>query len=223
MIFAARDGQPAAGDGGRPVLIGLTGPIGCGKSTVARMLGDIGGRVIDADELAREATTPGSQALPELRARFGAEVFDDNGGLDRAALAAIVFADPAALEDLERIIHPLVRELVDAQLEAAQRERVPFVVVEAIKLVEGGLAERCDEVWIVDCSPEVQRARLIGRAAAPDDGERRVAAQGPNLAARLTSQLAGRRSRLIASNGPLDEPREAVEDALAELLDSRLA
>jgi len=209
-----------ADDESRPVLIGLTGPIGCGKSTVAGMLGEIGGVVIDADDLAREATMPGTPALPEIRQRFGEAVFDADGGLDRAALARIVFADAAALADLERIVHPRVRSLVDARLDQATRDRAPFAVVEAIKLVEGGLAEHCDEVWVVDCAPATQRARLAGRGAAADDIDRRLATQGDDLAARLAAQLEGRVSvRILSTEGSLDETREAVEDALAEALD----
>ena len=124
MILPREPGE-IEGDGGRPVLIGLTGPIGCGKSTVAHMLADVGGAVIDADELAREATQPGSPALPEIRARFGDGVFGADGALDRAALASVVFADAAALADLERIVHPRVRELVDQRLERARRDGVP--------------------------------------------------------------------------------------------------
>jgi dephospho-CoA kinase len=207
-------------DESRPVLIGLTGPIGCGKSTVAGYLRDIGGVVIDADALAREATKPNSPALPEIRQRFGDGVFADDGALDRAALAAIVFADEAALADLERIVHPRVRVLVDERLEAATRERVPFCVVEAIKLVEGGLADRCDEVWIVDCAVSTQRARLFGRGATPDDIARRLATQGSALAQRLADRLEGRaRVHILSTEGSLEETREVAEDLLAEALD----
>ncbi len=206
-------------DGGPPVLIGLTGPIGCGKSTVAHMLADVGGAVIDADELAREATQAGSPALPEIRARFGDGVFGADGGLDRAALASVVFADAAALADLERVVHPRVRDLVEERLERATRDGVPFAVVEAIKLVEGGLAKRCDEVWIVDCEPHTQRARLAGRGAQPEDIERRMAAQGGDLTARLSARLSGGRLRVLVTDGSLDATRDKVEDALADLLD----
>jgi len=209
-----------ADDDSPTVLIGLTGPIGCGKSTVAGLLGEIGGTVIDADEFAREATGPNSPALPEIRQRFGDRFFEEQGGLDRQALAALVFADAEALADLERIVHPRVRVLVEEAIERATRDRVPFVVIEAIKLVEGGLADRCDEVWIVDCSPLTQRARLAGRGARPDDIERRLSTQGDNLAARLAAQLDGRVPvRPVSTDASLDATRELVEDLLAEALD----
>jgi dephospho-CoA kinase len=218
-MIAPMDESEGTGQG-RPVLIGLTGPIGCGKSTVAGFLAEIGGEVVDADKLARQVTEPGSAALTEIRERFGAAVFDADGALNRAALAKIVFSDPAALGDLERITHPRVRALVDESLAKAAKELVPFVVVEAIKLVEGGLAEKCDEVWIVDCNPQTQRARLAGRGAAADDIERRLATQGEGLAQRLASQLDGRvTARVLATEDSLDDVRERVEDYLAELLD----
>jgi len=211
------------GDDSRPVLIGLTGPIGCGKSTVAGFLREIGGVVIDADELAREATKAGATTLPLIRERFGDGVFDSEGALDRAALAKVVFSDAQALADLEGIVHPAVRTLVDDRLANATRERVPFAVVEAIKLVEGGLADRCDEVWIIDCTPATQRARLLGRASSADDIDRRLATQGSDLANRLAAQLEGRaRVRRLSTDGSLDDTREIVEELLAEALDRRL-
>ena len=198
----------------RPFLIGITGPIGCGKSTVARMLARLGGTVIDADVLARRATAPGQPALRDIRVRFGDGVFDAEGALDRPALAAIVFVDAAALRDLETIVHPRVRALVREALTAAGSSDVPFVALEAIKLVEGGLAAECDEVWLVDCTEMEQRARLAERGATADDIERRLAAQGPDLATRLAPFA----TRRIDTSGSEDETRARVEDALAEAL-----
>jgi dephospho-CoA kinase len=210
-------------DESRPVLLGLTGPIGCGKSTIAGFLGEIGGVVIDADELARAATQRNSSTLPDIRARFGNEVFDESGALDRAALARIVFADESALTDLERIVHPRVRVLVEEALAAATRDRAPFAVIEAIKLVEGGLADRCDEVWIVECDPATQRSRMSGRGASAQDTERRLAMQGEGLAARLASQLEGRVPvRSVLTEGSPESVRETIEEFLAEALDRPL-
>lgn len=208
----------------RPLLIGLTGPIGCGKSNIGRALGELGGTVIDADALTRTASDPGGPALDEIRERFGGAVFDQKGELDRAALAAVVFDDAAALSDLERIVHPHVRRLLEARLEAAARDHVPFVALEAIKLVEGGLADRCDEVWLIECSPATQRARLAQRGTAPDDVERRLAAQGPELVERLATSLGDRPGiRRVSTEGPMDETLAAVEDALADALEAYLA
>jgi dephospho-CoA kinase len=209
----------SSGTGSPPLLIGLTGPIGCGKSTIGRMLADLGALVIDADAVAREVTGPGQPALAAIRTRFGGGVFDEAGRLDRAALARVVFADPEAMRDLERLTHPRVREVVDDRLVGARDEAVPVVAIEAIKLIEGGLADRCDEVWLVDCDPSTQRHRLTGRGMTAEDMDRRIAAQGEQLAQRLVTALGGRvRHRLIRTDGSLEATRVAVEDALADAL-----
>jgi dephospho-CoA kinase len=159
----------------RPLRIGLTGPIGCGKSTVAGWLGARGAVVVDADVVAREVTAPGTPGHDAVLAAFGVRVRAPDGTLDRRALARIVFADADALRRLEAIVHPLVRPRILAAVEAASAGRAPAVVIEAIKLIEGGLVDLCDEVWWVSCDD--QRARLTGRGMDPDDADRWIAAQ----------------------------------------------
>jgi dephospho-CoA kinase len=167
------------------IVIGLTGPIGCGKSTIAGWLGERPGVVvIDADTVAREVVEPGEPALDSVIARFGDDLRRADGTLDRAALGRIVFADPAALRDLEAIVHPAVRPRILARIEQARADRTEAVVVEAIKLVEGGLAVLCDEVWLVTCDPAVQLERGVGRGSSEADARRRIEAQG-DLAERL--------------------------------------
>ncbi len=210
-MTSAGAGEPP---GRAPITIGLTGPIGCGKSTIGRILAELGGTVIDADALTRVATAPAAPALPAIRERFGRGVFHADGSLDREALAGIVFADRAALSDLEAIVHPHVRRLIESAVVDAARAGAMFVVIEAIKLVEGGLAGRCDAVWLIECDPATQRQRLAARGHAADDVERRMATQGPDLA----EWLAARATRRISSEGSLHEVRERVEDALADAL-----
>lgn len=196
--------------------IGLTGPIGCGKSTIAAALAERGGVVIDADDLARDVTMPGSPALAAIEERFGAGVLAPDG-LDRAALARIVFSDPSALHDLEAIVHPAVRPLIEQAVAAAESAGAPFVVVEAIKLVEAGYAARCDEVWLVTCSPEEQRRRLAGRGFAADEIERRMASQGADRVARLRPHA----TRVIDAGGAQEETIARAADGLAEAFRSR--
>ena len=209
----------SAGQGSDITIIGLTGPIGCGKSTVAAMLGQLGGVVVDADALTREVMAPDQPALEAIRARFGDAVFESSGVLDRAALGAVVFEDEASLRDLEAIVHPGVRALIEERVERAVREGDPFVVVEAIKLIEGGLADRCDETWLIECPLDVQRERLAGRGMEPADIERRLATQGADLAERL----AARADRRIDTADTKEKIRERVEDALADALAPRFA
>ena len=168
-----------------PRIIGLTGPIGCGKSTVARWLGE---RplvvVIDADRVARDVLAAGTPEAAAVYARFGEGLRRPDGELDRAALGRIVFADAAALRDLEAIVHPAVRPRILAEVDAARAAGAVAVTIEAIKLVEGGLADLCDEVWLVTCAPDVQLERLVERGTGAGDARSRIAAQG-DLATRL--------------------------------------
>jgi len=187
--------------------IGLTGPIGCGKSTVAGWLAARGARVIDADAVAREVSAPGAPAHDAILAVFGDAVRTEET-LDRAALARIVFRDPEALARLEAIVHPVVRTRILAGIAAADADRAPAVVIEAIKLLEGGLAEICDEVWLVTCAPSIQRERVIDRGASPDDADRRIAAQSG-----LVERVRPHATRVIDTSGPLADTRSRVAAA----------
>ena len=192
------------------VRIGITGPIGCGKTTVAGWLGERPGVVvIDADRVARDVLAPGTPELAAVAQRFGAELVDGEGALDRAALGRIVFTDPEALRALEAIVHPAVRPRILAAIDAAEAAGAAAVVVEAIKLVEGGLAELCDEVWLVTCAPSIQRDRLAGRGLAPADAAARVAAQGD-----LADRLGPAAQRTIDTSADPASTRLAVEAAL---------
>ena len=200
----------------RPIRIGLTGPIGCGKSTVAGWLAELGAWVIDADVVARDVTPPGRPELAAVVGEFGPGILRDDGSLDRAALGRIVFADPAALARLEAIIHPAVRPRILAAIAEADRAGPPAIVIEAIKLIEGGLATLCDEVWLITCQPAEQLLRLAGRGDAEGDAEARIAAQS-GLVERLTSTA----TRVIDTSGPVAIARSRVEAAWAEAVPNR--
>jgi dephospho-CoA kinase len=192
------------------IRIGITGSIGCGKSTVAGWLGELGARVIDADFVAREVTASGEPALAAVLARFGHRFQRSDGSLDRAALGRLVFADPAALQGLEAIVHPAVRSRIEAALRDAEADQVPVVVIEAIKLVEGGLAAICDEVWLVTCDAAIQRERLVGRGDTAVDAAQRISAQA-DPAGRLRQAA----TRILDTSGGIEETRRLVADAWA--------
>jgi dephospho-CoA kinase len=194
--------------GRRTVRIGLTGPIGCGKSTIAGWLADRGAIVVDADLIAREVSAPGEPAHDAVVAAFGDGVRLDGGRLDRAALARVVFADPDALQRLEAIVQPAVRIRILAIIAEADGSGAPAVVVEAIKLVEGGLAALCDETWLVTCAPSVQRDRVLARGATTEDADRRIAAQ-----AGLVERVRPVATRVIDTSGPLVDARSRVAAA----------
>lgn len=189
----------------RAIRIGITGPIGCGKSTIARWMGERPGVVvIDADQAARA-----SRAEPEVAGR----IQERFGTTDPRALARIVFADDAALRDLEAIVHPAVRPRIEQSIAEADAAGADAVVIEAIKLVEGGLAELCDEVWLVTCAPDEQRARLIARGSSPEDADQRIAAQGD-----IAERLAPAATRVIDTSGAFEATRAHVDVALNEVL-----
>lgn len=198
---------------GRPLRIGLTGPIGCGKSTVAARLVTHGAIALDADLLARDVTQPGEPAVAAIAERFGSDLVDADGRLDRAALGRIVFADPAALADLEAIVHPAVRPRILAALESTDQSSAPAVVLEAIRLVDGGYLDLVDEVWLVDCRPAIQRERVIDRGADPDDADRRIAAQ-----AGLVARSRAAATRIVDTDGTLEDTERRVDEAFAAAL-----
>lgn len=188
--------------------IGITGPIGCGKSTIARWLGEVGARVIDADVVARQVTALGEPALAAVLDRFGAGYRLGDGSLDRAALGRLVFSHSAELAALEAIVHPAVRSRIRRAIGEAEAAGVPAVVIEAIKLVEGGLAAECDEVWLVTCDPSVQLDRLVRRGSSADEAAQRIAAQ-----ADPAERLRPAATRVIDTSGGIDETRRRVADA----------
>ncbi len=186
-------------------ILGVTGNIASGKSTVTGLLAELGATVIDSDLVYRELAAPGTPLLARLAKRFGDEIVGDDGSLDRRRLGAIVFADPEALHDLDRITHPAVIAEVDQRV-AAKTDGV--VVLDAVKLIESGHADGCDAVWVVVTDPEEQVTRLMKRNSLPaEEARRRVAAQppiGPKLA---------RADLVIDNSGSRDETRKQVERA----------
>ena len=149
------------------LLIGLTGGIGSGKSTVAGMLAERGAAVIDADAISRATTAPGGAALPAIAQSFGPALIGDDGALDRAAMRERVFRDASARQRLEAIIHPLVGQETDRQARQALAAGHPMLVFDVPLLVESGTRwrGRVDRVWVVDCDPATQIERVMARSA----------------------------------------------------------
>ncbi|MCO4760620.1 MAG: dephospho-CoA kinase [Myxococcales bacterium] len=161
-------------------VVGLTGGIASGKSTVSRLLARHGATIVDADQVARDVVASGSSGLSAVLDRFGHDLRLPDGGLDRKKLGALVFADPAALKALEQLLHPLIRTEIDQQISAAVTRGDALVVIDAALLVEMSLHLRCDDVIVVHCGPALQRQRMMAR-----DGMTEVAAN-QRLAAQAT-------------------------------------
>jgi dephospho-CoA kinase len=200
----------------RAPLIGLIGPIGCGKSTVAGWLRDRGAAIVDADELTRTLMTPGSPVSEAVLARFGSAFRRPDGSIDRTALGRFVFADPKRLAQLEAIVHPAVAGVMEAAIREADTKSPTAIVLEAIKLVEAGHAPWCDEIWLVACEPEAQLARLIGRGTRAPDARQRIAAQAPSMP---VWQAAA--TRIIRTGGGLTDTEALVDAALREAVARR--
>jgi dephospho-CoA kinase len=159
-------------------LLGLTGNIACGKSTVGQLLADrYGAEYVDADRLVHALYAAGSPETATIAARFGQDLLRDDGTIDRRRLGDVVLADRDALRDLERILDPGVSQAISERL-ASTSTRV--VVLDAIRLIEAGLAERCDAIWIVLCKRDAQMQRLqASRGLSAEQAGLRIAAQPP--------------------------------------------
>lgn len=160
------------------VVIGLTGAIAAGKSTVAGMLAELGACVIDADALSRLVMQPGTAVYEQIRQQFGAGIVAGDGQIDRSKLGALVFANAEALAKLEAVVHPAVLAEAERQMQAFKAEGCPIVVLEAIKLLESGLHQRCAEVWVVTAPRDQQVQRLMEtRSLTRAEAELRINAQ----------------------------------------------
>jgi dephospho-CoA kinase len=155
--------------------IGLTGGIGSGKTTASRLLAERGAVIVDADAIAREVVGPGTPGLAAVVEAFGAAVLGPDGSLDRPALAALVFADPAERRRLDAIVHPLVRARATELAAAAPADAV--LVNDVPLLAETGQASSYDLVVVVEADPDIRVARLVGRGLSAEDARARMAAQ----------------------------------------------
>jgi dephospho-CoA kinase len=185
-------------------VIGLTGNIGCGKSTVAGMLRERGVAIVDADAVARQIRHNDAEARAEIMGRFGTYDADE--------LASIVFSDASALHDLERILHPRVRGAVRARLAELAEGGVATAAVEAIKLLESPLADACDAIWVVRCD-EGDAIRRLAESRGMDEAaaRSRLASQSPQEAKIAQADM------VIDGSAPMGEMRRQVERALAAL------
>jgi dephospho-CoA kinase len=194
------------------LVYGLTGGIATGKSTVSGMIVGEGVPVFDADQVAREIVLPGKPAWRQIVAMFGEGVIGHDQSLDRAALAKIVFADPDARRRLEAITHPRIRDEIGQRILEVAAQGQSLVFVDAALMIETGWAKDFAGVVVVDCPPDVQRARLVSRDRMPlEDAERRIAAQMPLAEKRAAATY------VIENGGDLEATRAQVKALVATL------
>ena len=164
-------------------VIGLTGGIGSGKSTVADIFADLGAAIVDTDAIAHELTGARGAAMPEIAAAFGQRVLLADGGLDRAAMRQLVFSDPSAKIRLEAILHPLIRRESEQRCRTATS--APYVLLVVPLLVEAGeYRQRVNRILVVDCAEEVQIARVMARSGLAAEDVRAIMATQASRAER---------------------------------------
>ena len=189
-----------------PFVIGLTGPIASGKSTVAELLRQRGAEVIDADRVYRSLLQPRSELWRRIVERFGSGIVRSDGEIDRAELGGVVFADPEALADLDRITHPAVVAEVRTRI---GRSHAPLIVLEAVKLVQSGLASDVDALWFVNADSETRLRRLMSRSGLDEASARARIAAAPDTVPEGVDVGA-----TIDNSGDLASTAAAIEDAL---------
>jgi dephospho-CoA kinase len=197
------------------LLVGLTGGIASGKSTVSAMLAERGAEVIDADHIARQVVMPGTPAWCKLRDHFGPGVLHPDGQLDRQALADIVFADKSKLALLNEITHPAIFARIADRLEAHHGQDV-VVVLDAALLIEAGLADGVDVVIVVHSPREIQVDRLAAKGVGSQDARNRIASQ-------LEPEKRLARADIVMDNSGSLEDLGRLVDKLWEELQARLA
>lgn len=184
-------------------VIGLTGNIAVGKSVVRQMLQHLGAYTIDADGLSQQATAPGAPAYKPVVEAFGQVILNPDKTINRKALANIVFANPALMEKLEGVVHPIVGGAINT---LAQRSTKPIIVIEAIKLLEGDLMNAVDAIWVVNAKPQSQYVRLVGkRKMTEEEAKQRILGQNPQ-AIKLKAA-----SVVIDNDGNIEETWKQVQ------------
>jgi dephospho-CoA kinase len=198
---------------GKPIVLGITGGIACGKSLICRFFRELGAVVLSADELAREAVKPGEEAFEAIVVHFGKEILTADGTIDRARLAEKIFLAPAERQMLNQITHPAIGHLADRRIsELRKQPDVPLIIYEAPLLFEAKAEERVDLVLVVATTPEQQLERLMQR----DNLSRKEALQRISAQMPLAEKIF-RADILVENNGPPEETKELIGHIFVKL------
>lgn len=194
------------------MIIGLTGGIASGKSTVSSMFEELGCVIIDADKVARDVVKPGQQGLEAVTARFGPQILTPEGELDRKALGEIIFNDEEKRKELNSILHPLIRGKMQEKKEEALREKPPLIIMDIPLLFESQLEQTVEAVIVVYVPPDQQLERLMHRdQISKEEAQRKIDSQMP------IDEKKKRAHFLINNSGSLDETRLQVEAIFSNL------
>lgn len=189
------------------LVVGVTGGIGCGKSTVTDLLAARGAAIVDTDAIAHQLTGSNGAAMPAIAAAFGSSVLRADGGLDRAEMRRLVFSDASARARLEAILHPMIRRESEAQCDAANATNSPYVLLVVPLLVESGsYRDRMARVLVIDCDEEVQVARVMARSGLSSDEVRAIMAAQASRAERLAAA-----DDVLLNDGDLDGLRDQID------------
>ena len=200
------------GDFGQTPVVGLTGGIGSGKSTVARLFGELGVHWVDADDVAREVVEPGTPALAEIAEHFGERILNSEGALDRAQLRGIVFEKPEERVWLESLLHPIIREELIRQLNP-ENYSLPYVLLVSPLLLETDQHELVDRIIVIDVPKEIQLERTMARDTNSREQVERIIAAQISREDRLA-----RADEVIDNDRPLDEVTRQVRELHERLL-----
>ncbi len=196
-------------------VLGITGPIGSGKSTVSKIFKDKEILVLDADQISRDVTAPEGAAVDEIEEAFGPKAISSDRSLNRKYMADVVFKDNRKLDQLSAIIHKHVFIVMDKALEEQKKLKTKLVVLDVPIPVNKGFVDHCDQIWAVTCEDHIRLERLIGRGMTKEDALRRIAVQMTN------DEYAALGDHVIDNSGTPEELIESVEALIKSELNER--
>lgn len=193
-------------------IIGITGGIGSGKTTVSEYLKDKGYRVIDADEISHELSVPGTNLVKALSEEFGEDLINEKGALNRRELANRAFSTPKGKEKLDEITHREIINRIREDIQIAKNDNLDFIFLDVALLFEVGLDKECSETWVVDASEDIRLARVIGRDGyIPEEVRKRMRSQ-------MSSEEKRKKAKHVLNNeGTIEELYQQIEILLLEI------
>lgn len=196
-------------------VIGITGGIGSGKSSVSKIMADRGVRVLDADEISREVTSVNGIALPEISEVFGRRAISADGSMNRKYISSVVFNDNTKLDILSSIVHKYVFQYMDQELEKERNRKTKCIVLDVPIPVNKGFVDHCNQIWTVVCDESVRIPRLVKRGMDKDDAMRRIAMQMTD------DEYSALADHVIDNSGTLEELNERVDSLIKKELHER--